>query len=102
MEPTDPGTGACSYNRSKSAWYRFTSPVTGNVNFNTAGSSFDTVLQVHTGTPPSLTAIGCNDDVPGLLTSSVTLPVTAGTTYWVMVVSFANSAGGNLVMNIRQ
>ena len=70
-----------------SVWYAWTPTTSGTATIDTAGSSYDTLLAVYTGTGVgALTQRASNDDVGGgLLTSSVTLSVTAGTTYRIAV-----------------
>ncbi len=72
-------------------WYQFTPIFSANLEVDTIGSSYDTVLSVWTGSPGSLTSVACNDDInPGIVTQSQiqNLPLTAGTTYYFMVSSF--------------
>jgi hypothetical protein len=75
-------------------WYSWVAPCTGTATFSTCTTPAapwnlaDTVLQVLTGTCGSLTALGCNDDACGSL-SSVAVPVVAGQTYYVRVGEFA-------------
>jgi len=38
--------------------------------------------------------VACNDDSGGTLQSSVTLPVSGGTTYFIVVDGFLDAAGG--------
>ncbi len=88
----------------KSLWWSWTAPANGTVNINTAGSNFNTLLAVYTGSAlNSLTPIASNDDaVPGsVLTSAVSFMATAGTTYQIAVDGF-NSAAGNIALNISQ
>ncbi|HVQ38096.1 MAG TPA: PPC domain-containing protein, partial [Pyrinomonadaceae bacterium] len=84
-----------------SVWYQWEAPSTGNVTITTAGSGFDTVLAVYTGTSVNaLTSLGKNDDVspPGDVTSSVTFSATTGTTYRIAVDGW-DSATGNIALN---
>jgi hypothetical protein len=49
----------------RSIWYRWTAPSNGTVTFNTAGSSFDTLMGVYLGgAVNSLVTIASNDDGP--------------------------------------
>gem|GEM_PF-3577643 len=71
-----------------SVWYRWTAPANGKVTFTTAGSNFDTVLAVYTGSSVgALTRVGtANDDVSSTVhTSSVTISVAGGTVYRIAV-----------------
>jgi hypothetical protein len=65
------------------------------VDFNTAGSSFDTTLGVYTGNRvTNLTVIaGNNNDAGGLVSSRVDFPASSGTTYRIAVDGFAADEG---------
>ena len=91
-------------------WYKFTG--TGSsVTVDTAGSDFDTVLATYTAGPGgTFTPVlhGCDDDVPTppvgrSLQAAVTIPTVAGTTYYVQIGGFPDSAFpfGNLRVSIR-
>ncbi len=85
-----------------SVWYRYTPPQNDRLRFSTAGSAFDTVLTVWTGTPGALTSVGCHDDVNGSdLSSLVEIDVTGGVTYYVMVSGGASGASGALTLDVR-
>jgi alpha-tubulin suppressor-like RCC1 family protein/subtilisin-like proprotein convertase family protein len=81
-------------------WFTFTPPVNGLLRFNTCMSSFDTAVQVFTGSCSGLVVVtnSCNNDngpLCGGNNASVTVPVTAGVTYWIEAGGF-NSARGIL------
>jgi photosystem II stability/assembly factor-like uncharacterized protein len=93
-------------------WYKFTPGSAGNLNIDTIGSSYDSVLSVWTGSSGSLNAVGngCNDDInPGIVVQSqiTNLPLTGGTTYFIMVSSFGPpdpnpvALGGQSVFNFQ-
>ena len=90
------GTG-----RGKSIWWKWTAPADGDFTINTAGSGFDTVLAVYTGTNTgSLTEIASNDDRSALdWGSQVTFPAVAGTTYQIAVDSFRDDSAGEVTLN---
>jgi hypothetical protein len=72
-------------------WYKFAPAFSANLTVDTAGSSYDTVLSIWTGTQGSLTNLACNDDInPGIVLQSQlqNVALTAGTTYYFMVSSF--------------
>jgi hypothetical protein len=94
-EPTQAGNAGGA-----SIWYSWTPAANGNVTFDTAGSSFDTTLGISTGTAVNaLTLRASNDDVSsGVLTSRVTLTVTAGTTYRISVDGY-NALKGAVTLN---
>ncbi|MEP7156716.1 MAG: hypothetical protein ABI905_13135, partial [Betaproteobacteria bacterium] len=88
----------------KSLWWSWTAPISGTANINTAGSDFNTLLGVYTGTAVNaLTPVASNDDVvPGTnLTSAVSFMATAGSTYQIAV-DGNNGATGNITLNIVQ
>lgn len=78
-------------------WYRYTPGTAQNVTFDTLASNYDTTLGVWTGTRGSLAPVGCNDDFGGTLQSSVTVSLSAGTTYYIEAASWS-SGGGALVL----
>jgi uncharacterized repeat protein (TIGR01451 family) len=101
-DPTFQSCGsATGHVHSHSVWYRFTPYVNGDLHVDTSGSDYDTVMAVWTGTRGSLTHVACHDDVswPSDPTSSIDISVTAGTTYYIEVVSYQSGSGGNLEFN---
>jgi hypothetical protein len=63
---------------------------------DTAGSDFDTIVGVYTGSPGSLTQVGCVDDVsdPAFsLQGRITVDTVAGATYYVQAGGFGGSTG---------
>ncbi|MGH7133321.1 MAG: GC-type dockerin domain-anchored protein [Phycisphaerales bacterium] len=85
-----------------SVWYRFVPPHSGDVTISTCGSSFDTVLSVHTACTGTGTGTlrGCNNDGAGCApASAVTLFVQAGYPYLVRVGGVAG-ASGEFTLNV--
>jgi len=80
-------------------WYQFTAPVAGLLVVDTFGSDFDTGLAIYTGSCDALTEVACNDDFGGV-TSQVTLPTTAGTTYLILAGGYDADAG-NLMLHLN-
>ena len=80
-------------------WYQFTAPVAGRLIVDTFGSDFDTGLALYTGSCDSLTEVACNDDFGGV-TSQVTLPTTAGMTYFILAGGYGSDAG-ELVLHLN-
>jgi hypothetical protein len=98
---TDTG---CGFN---TVWYQFTPAVSGYIEVNTLGSSYDTTLALHTGQPPALTQVQCNDDFYGLQ-SRIINEVVAGTPYYISAGTCCGPApigyvgdGGELVLNVQ-
>ena len=86
-----------------SVWYQWQAPVTGSVTITTAGSNYDTVLGVYTGSAVNaLSLIGQNDDLdPGnVVSSSVTFNATSGVFYRIAVAGFNNQSSGGDVGSI--
>jgi hypothetical protein len=79
----------------RTAWWTFTGNG-GDVTIDSAGSNFDTVIAVYTGSPGSFTQVGCVDDVfePEFsLQSRVTIDTTVGVTYYVQAGGFGGDSG---------
>lgn len=81
----------------RSVWYRWQAPSTGSVNLTTAGSRYDTVLSVYTGSSvSSLTLAGPqSDDTGNDRTSNLNFNATAGVTYRIAVDGYDNNSGGD-------
>ncbi|WP_375477358.1 beta strand repeat-containing protein [uncultured Jatrophihabitans sp.] len=78
----------------KSVWYSWTAPGNGTFTFKTAGSSFDTLLAVYTGSSVSaLTSIASNDDSGSVQTSKASFTAVLGTVYRIAVDGKSGAAG---------
>ncbi len=75
-------------------WFSFTPEETDSYRFDTSGSQrldgggeLDTVVGVFSGECPEMSPLAnaCNDNVPGSLSASVTVPLMGGTTYLIAV-----------------
>lgn len=93
-----------------SIWYNWTAPSSGTVTISTAGSSFDTVLAVYTGSSlGGLAEVASNDNPPsGGTTAAVSFQAVAGAVYRIAVdgkggasgsVSLAGSLAGSVLPN---
>lgn len=88
-EPIHPDSGGGA-----SVWWAWTAPGAGSVTITTAGSSFDTILAVYTGTSLSaLTRIAYDDDSGPGVTSQVTFNAVSGQTYRIMVDGYGGDVG---------
>ncbi len=101
------GAATCgNSNLAPDVWFRYIATTTGAVSIDTCGSSFDTVLSVHSACPGNVAnQIACNDNATagpclGTFQSQVVINVTAGQTYRVRVAG-ANGAFGNFRISIR-
>jgi Ca2+-binding RTX toxin-like protein len=81
-------------------WWSWTAPSSGAVEFNTDGSTFDTILAVYTGPAvDDLAFVTSNDDTNVSVQSEVRFPTTLGTTYRIAVASFGPTATGRIRLN---
>jgi dipeptidyl aminopeptidase/acylaminoacyl peptidase len=85
----------------KSIWYRFQAPGSGQVSFDTLGSSVDTVMAVYTGTSVgALSLVTSNDDAnvsAGIWTSRVSFQATVGVVYYIAVDAW-DAEGGSITL----
>ena len=89
--PTNLDTGGEPNGVYNTVWYKFTPTFSANVEADTINSNYDTVLSIWTGGPGNFVNVACNDDInPGVdIQSQLTaVPLTAGTTYYIMISSF--------------
>jgi hypothetical protein len=82
---------ACGSSVGKTIWYTFVPTASGTMTADTFTSSFDTVLDVRTGSGFG-TSAACNDDSGGLQ-SNLSLSVTAGTAYAIRVGGYSGASG---------
>jgi hypothetical protein len=77
-----------------SIWYRWTAPADGEMSIFTAGSTFDTLLAVYTGSRlDALTPLEANDDVAGATWSAVWFKAVQGEVYSVAVDGYGAETG---------
>lgn len=79
-------------------WYALTLGSETEVAIDTFGSDYDTTLSAWTGERGSLEQVACNDDTQDLQ-SQILFVAEAGVTYYLMVGTFFDSDGGQLVLN---
>ena len=77
-----------------SMWYTWTAPSSGVVTFDTLGSSFDTVLDIYSGTnqPTAFNRLE-NDDFLARRTSQISMLVTNGQVLRISVIGYQSAAG---------
>lgn len=97
---TNEFTPTCSVSVAPDVSFTWTAPTTSTYTFSTAGSSFDTVLHVRSFTNSAQT-LACNNNVNGTLQSSVTLPITGGTTV-IVVIDGVKGKSGNFQLSISE
>jgi len=72
----------------RTAWYSYTAPSNGSVTLSTAGSRYDTLIYVFTGSASQPTVVSCNDDPfppNGLLQAAIAFNVSQGVNYQIVV-----------------
>jgi len=85
-------------------WFAYTPSSNVQIDADTFGSSYDTVLSAWTGTQGALSLIACNDDFSGLQ-SKISFQATGGTTYYFMVgrcCGDGGNGGGSLTFSVNQ
>ncbi len=95
-------------------WYRYVPAQDERVVFNTAGSSFNTLLTLWKGQPGNLTEVACNDDVAyeigttdvNRMVSAFITTLNQGETYYLMAggksAFFTNIPNGELKVDVEQ
>lgn len=94
-DPSCAGAGA-------SVWYQITPATSMRLEVNTFGSDYDTTLSLYVLEDGALVQVACVDDTGGGVQSRIRLDVEAGRTYWIMVGSYADGPGGNLIFTAQQ
>ncbi|MFO1478183.1 MAG: TlpA disulfide reductase family protein [Verrucomicrobiota bacterium] len=101
MEYWDPYVAG--YPGGVSVWWTWTAPVNGTITVTTAGSTFDTLLGIYTGSDlSSLVEVASNDENPLASdnTSQVVFNATAGQVYQIDVDGYYESTGG-IVLHLQ-
>jgi hypothetical protein len=99
---TDGVPAPCAFNAGADVWFNFSSTINGTATITTAGSQFDTVLEVFSGngcTDFDARRIACDDDGGPGLTSEVVIPVT-DLSFFTIRVSGYNGASGDGILTI--
>ncbi len=103
LQSGEPATFSCAgstLTTGRTGWYTITPATSSQITLSTAGSDFDTVLAVYTGsTVGGLTLVACNDDAESTVQSAVQFTAQPGTTYRVQVGGY-DAASGSAVLGI--
>jgi hypothetical protein len=98
----DPAMSGCGFGKgAATVWYRFTPAVSGQIQVDTIGSTYDTVLSIWTGSRGSLVSKGCNNDrfnEYGVFidrTSLLVINVQAGVPYYIEVAQYEASVSAS-------
>ena len=87
--PDDPDPSCTGiFTPSNTAWYLFTAPSTGRFVIDTRASSYDTIIQVHTGPCDTLVEIACDDE-----NNLVGFDATNGVEYRIMIGAKTSDGG---------
>lgn len=97
----DDGDGSCGLSdNSPSVWYQFTPAQSWLLRAQTCGSTYDSVISLHTGCPgTAANEVACDDDGCGAQSFFQTL-VTAGLPLWIRV-SGASGAAGPFTLTVQ-
>ncbi|MBI5142501.1 MAG: hypothetical protein HZA20_10005 [Nitrospirae bacterium] len=90
-----------TFKNQHSVWYVWTAPTADQVEVNTYGSNYDTVVAVWSGACGSLVEVACNDDAHFSYQSKVTLTPVAGTTYYIEVMGYDDLEFGSLNLVVQ-
>ncbi len=82
-----------------SVWYSWTAPASGRAYFDTAGSRFESVLGIYTGSGLGGLTLVAEDDDTFQDGAFVTFDAVADTTYWILVDGEGGGATGTVVLN---
>jgi hypothetical protein len=85
--PKNEVTGQTDNRTFRTAWYTYTAPASGSITISTAGSRYDTLIYVFTGSASQPTVVSCDDDPPNghTLQAYTAFNATQGTTYYIVV-----------------
>lgn len=96
----DPEFTCVTGKKYNTVWYEYIPAGDGALSINTEGSSFDTVLEVWSGSRGNLLSQACNDDATGFQ-SEVQLQVVAGTVYYIEVAGYSTNDKGPLKISVN-
>jgi hypothetical protein len=90
----DPDFTACNVMGTNSVWFKFIPSQSGILNVNTVGSNYDTVLGIWEGDRgAALNPLACDDDGAGNFVSDLSVPISAGNTYYIEVATWWGDLG---------
>lgn len=89
-------SGSCGGGAAGEKVYAWTPAVSGSATIKTCGSTLDTLVHVHTGSCGGA-EVACNDDSCGV-GSQITLNVTAGVTYYIVVDGYSGNGAYSLTV----
>lgn len=90
-----------TFKNQHSVWYVWTAPNANQVEVNTYGSNYDTVVAVWSGTCGALVEVACNDDAHFSYQSKATFTPVSGTTYYIEVMGYDDLEFGSLIVNVQ-
>ena len=95
----DDPQSTCGSSNNPSVWFTYTPLSNQSISIDTLDSDYDTVLSVWTGERGSLVEISCNDDAADSGQSQLTIAMTSGTSYYILVAGYGGDSG-SLVLNV--
>jgi hypothetical protein len=91
----------CGWSVGKGVWFSFTAPGDGEATISTCGSTYDTVLQIYSGSCGFLTPIDCSNGSAECFGSeaSIEFDAFAGTPYLIFVAGVSGASGNLFISN---
>ena len=96
----DPSFTCVTGKKYNTVWYKITPSSSGYLTLDTAGSGYDTVLALWSGSRGNLQSKACNDNNNGNASSRIQANVTAGTTYYIEVAGYSALDVNTLSLNV--
>ena len=91
------GAWSCVQNGGPDLWFSYTVTAASTLTVATCGSSYDTVLEVHSGPCTSLVSVECNDDACGTQSELQIAGALAGEVYLIRVGGWTGAAGAGTI-----
>ncbi|CAG1011886.1 Calcium-dependent protease [Anaerolineae bacterium] len=90
----------CGGTKANTVWYKYTNGASARTaTIDMAGSAFDSIVGVYTGTEGSLTEVACNDDTTGD-DGRVTINMAASTTYYIAIAKKGSAVSASTTLRM--
>ncbi|QDV08683.1 hypothetical protein Poly30_42360 [Planctomycetes bacterium Poly30] len=94
-----PEVWPCALSGGPDLWFQYTTTASGlDLTVELCGSSYDTALEIFSGTCGALVSEVCNDDFCGLQSGASISGVSAGTTYFIRVGGYNGATGAGIIV----
>ncbi len=96
------GDGTCGQPGARDVWFRYRADTRGTLGFDSSGSSFDTVVSLHSGCPGLTTnELACSDDDYGLQAAAYYI-LDAGQEVFIRLAGFDPTSTGNYQLRVGE